>query len=104
MGVIKPIEEIKAKGKKQDSEQGEAGRYDKYEYNVNGPEEMAVVYLSAETSLPRIWLSVVKTGDKEASLLRVQYRDLKANVDIPDDMFKLPPDVTFSEEPKSRRP
>lgn len=102
MGLIKQIEEILAKGKKEGSEKIEGVRYDKYVYGSPEDREMAVVYLSPETSLPRIWLSAVKTDDKTASLLRMHYRDMNANVGIPDEMFKLPPDVTFSEESKTR--
>jgi outer membrane lipoprotein-sorting protein len=104
MGLIRQIEEIKAKGKQQTPEEIEGVRYDKYEYESNDRREVAVVYLSADTSLPRIWLSLVKAGEKDVSVLRMHYRDMQANVEIPDELFKLPPDVTFSEEPKNRRP
>jgi len=104
MGLIKQIEEIKAKGKKQGSVKIEGIVCDKYEYDVNAPGERAVVYLSASTSLPRTWVSVVQLADTPASVLRMHYRDLKANVDIPDNMFKLPANVTFLEDPEPGKP
>ena len=104
MGLIKQIEEVKAKGKKQGVEQIEGLRYHKYEYDVNAPGEMAVVYLSAETSLPRLWVSTIQTADKDTSLMQMFFRDLKANVPIPDSMFKLQAGVTFSEKPPTKKP
>lgn len=96
MGLIRQIEEIRAKGKKQTSEMIDGVRYDKFEYDVNRG-ETAVVYLSAETSLPRIWFSVIKPVDKDASVMRMIYRDMQANVAIPDALFRLPADVAFEE-------
>ncbi len=104
LGLIKQIEEVKAKGKKQGVEQIEGLRYDKYEYDVNAPGEMAVVYLSVKTSLPRLWVSTIQTADKDTSLMQMFFRDLKANVPIPDSMFKLPAGVTFSEKPPAKKP
>lgn len=98
MGLIKQIEDVKAKGKKDSSQEIEGVLYDKYVYGEIGRGEMAVVFLSAKTSLPRIWLSTVMIDEKTASLLTTYYRDMKANVDISDDMFKIPRDVRFSEQ------
>lgn len=97
MGFIRQIEEIRAKGKKQIPEEIDGVRYDKYEYDLSGREAMAVVYLSAETSLPHIWLSVIKSGENDASVLKMVYRDMKANVEISDELFKPPADVAFAE-------
>lgn len=99
MGLIRQIEEIKARGKKEGSQELEGVRYVEYKYDVNFPAEAADAWLSATTSLPRIWFSVVRTADSTASGLRMVFRDMVANPDIPDDMFKLPPGVTFSESP-----
>jgi hypothetical protein len=101
MGLIKQIEEIKANGKQQGSEEIDGVRYDKYEYGSLQDGEMVVVVLSSGTSVPRMWLTAVKTGNNTASLVRTIYRDMSVNVDIPDHTFALPADVMFSEQPKN---
>ena len=53
--------------------------------------------LEAKTSLPKDWLSIVKNGDGPAIAARTIYRDMQANVDVPDDLFELPKGVEFTE-------
>ncbi len=97
LGFIKQIETVKAHGKKTGSEEIEGVVYDIYEYDVNAPSEMSILYLSRETSLPRFGISVVKTGKKTAEAIRMAYRDMEANVDIPDELFELPEGVRFTD-------
>lgn len=99
MGLVKQIAEIKAKGKRKGSREIEGVVYDEYNYDVNAPEEWAVVFLDAKTSLPRYWISAVRTGENSASAVRLVYRDMEANVDLPDSLFQLPQDVTFIDQP-----
>ena len=96
MVTTRQIEEVRAKGKKQTPEVIDGVRHDKYEYDLNRG-ETAIVYLSAETSLPRIWLSVIRSADGGASVMKMVYRDMQANVAIPDALFRLPADVAFEE-------
>lgn len=97
MGLIKQIEQVKAKGKKIDSREIEGVLYDKYVYGENYPQAMAVVFLSAKTSLPRKWVSIIKIDEKNTSTVKSYYRGMKAIVEISDEMFTLPPKVKFSE-------
>ena len=97
LGFIKQIETVKAHGKKTGSQEIEGVEYDIYEYDVNAPAEMTILYLSKETSLPRFGISVVQTGEKTAEAMRMVYRDMEANVDIPDELFKLPEGIKFTE-------
>ena len=97
LGFIKQIETIKAHGMKTGSEEIEGVEYDIYEYDVNAPAEMTILYLSKETSLPRFGISVVQTGGKTAEVMRMAYRDMEANIDIPDELFELPEGIKFTE-------
>lgn len=97
LGFVKQIETVKAVGKKTGSQVIEGLEYDIYTYDVNAPAEMTILYLSKETSLPRFGISVVQTGEKTAEAMRMIYRDMEANVDIPDDLFKLPEGIKFTE-------
>lgn len=98
LGLIKQIEEIKARGSRQGAAEIEGELYDVYQYDVNAPEEMALIYLSRESSLPKLWISVVQAEGDTAEALRIVYRDMEANVDIPDHYFHLPKNVTFAEQ------
>jgi outer membrane lipoprotein-sorting protein len=99
MGLVKQIAEIKAKGKREGAQELEGVVYDKYNYDVDAPQEWAVVFLDAKTSLPRYWISAVRTGEKTASAVRMVYRDMEANVEVADALFELPENVTFEEQP-----
>lgn len=57
---------------------------------------MTILYLSKETSLPRFGISVVQTGKKTAEAIRMVYRELEENLDIPDELFKLPEGIKFT--------
>ena len=56
-----------------------------------------MVYLSRQTSLPRMWISVIQTGPHEAEAKRIIYRNMEANIDIPDRFLDIPDDVRFIE-------
>lgn len=94
--MIRQIEDVKRIGKKQESLQIEGELHDIYLYDVNIPEESAVVYLSRETLLPKLWISIIRTKPDSAEGLRMILRDLEANVDIPDNLFDVPMDIEFS--------
>jgi outer membrane lipoprotein-sorting protein len=96
-GLVKQIEEVKKNGKKVESAEIDGETYEIYQYAVSS-EELVVVMLSARTSLPRIWTSAIRTGLNRTSSLTMKYRDMEANVNVPDDLFKLPANVKFSEE------
>lgn len=96
MGLVKQIEEVKAHGTKSGVETIEGKRYQVYKYDVNFPKASSVVYLSVDTSLPIYWLSAVMTSEKEATVEQMIYRNMEANVEIPDELFDLPQDVDFS--------
>ena len=96
MGLVRQIEDIKRLGKKQDSVQIEGELHDIYFYDINMPEESALVYLSRKTSLPKIWISVLRTSEETAEGRRMFYRNLEANAEIPDHLFEIPKDVRFT--------
>lgn len=107
MGLIKQIAEIRARGKKQGTQDIEGTPHDLYHYDVNMPAESALVYFSRDTMLPRLWISVVQTDEKTAQMARMIFRDLEANVEIADTKFELPANVEFKEtslEPTQREP
>jgi outer membrane lipoprotein-sorting protein len=97
MGLIKQIATIKSKGKKESTREIEGVVYEQYSYEESR-DASTDVWFEAKSSLPTIWLSAIKTGDKEISVLKMRYRDMEANVDVADELFKLPRDVTFAEE------
>lgn len=97
LGLIEQIALVKAKGKKDGSQVVEGVEYDQYKYDADAPQEQALVLLEAKTSLPKDWLSVVKNGDSPSIAARTIYRDMQANVDVPDDLFTLPKGVIFAE-------
>jgi outer membrane lipoprotein-sorting protein len=108
MGLIKQIATIKSKGKKESTREIDGITYEEYSYEES-PEASTDVWLEAKTSLPSIWLSAIKTSDKTLAVMRMRYRDMKANVEMADELFKLPPNVTFSETtdaavPKDSKP
>ncbi len=96
MGLIRQINDIKRLGKKNNAVEIEGEAYDAFIYDVNMPEESAIVYLSRKTSLPRLWISVIRTSVDKAEGIRMIFTDLKANHEIPEEIFQLPPDVQFS--------
>ena len=96
-GLIEQIALVKAKGKKDSSQVVDGITYDQYAYDVDAPQEQALVLLEAKTSLPKDWVSVVKNGDSEPVAARTIFRDMQANVDVPDDLFALPKGVEFSD-------
>jgi alpha/beta superfamily hydrolase/outer membrane lipoprotein-sorting protein len=98
MGLLRQIELIKTRGKKQGSKEFEGVLCDIYEYEA--PQELALVYLSVATSLPQRWISTIRSGDTTSSILML-FRNLEANMGIPDEMFKVPPEVKFSEQDKN---
>ena len=98
MGLLRQIELIKTRGKKQGSKEFEGVLCDIYEYEA--PQELALVYLSVAMSLPQMWISTIRSGDTTSSIIML-YRNLEANVGIPDEMFKVPPEVKFSEQDKN---
>jgi outer membrane lipoprotein-sorting protein len=98
MGLIKQIATIKSKGKKESTREIEGVVYEQYSYEESR-DASTDVWFEAKSSLPTIWLSAIKTGDKEISVMKMRYRDMEANVDVADELFKLPRDVTFSDEP-----
>src|SRR3990172_2210889 len=104
LGLIQQIAEIRTKGKIDGSQEIEGIVYDEYNYDVNAPREWAIVFLAAKTSLPGYWISAVQTEEKKAVAVRMHYRDMEANVEVPDALFELPSDVTFSEAPAAAGP
>jgi outer membrane lipoprotein-sorting protein len=96
-GLVKQIEEVRKNGKKVESREIEGQIYDVYQYSVDS-DEIVVAVLSARTYLPRAWVSSLRIGLNRASTVSLIYRDMEANVNIPDDLFKLPANVKFSEE------
>lgn len=104
LGLVKQIHEIKSRGEIHGSEEIEGVLCDLYAYDVNLPEESALVLLSRETSLPTIWVSILRTDDQEPVAQRTVFKNLEANVKISDDLFEIPKSVRFSEEDGSTFP
>jgi outer membrane lipoprotein-sorting protein len=96
VGLVKQIEEVKTYGKKQGSKDIDGDLYYEYLYTkVDG--EGAWVLLSAGTSIPKYWVSQIETPNGEVSVMKMIFRDMAANIHIPDSMFELPKGVTFKE-------
>jgi outer membrane lipoprotein-sorting protein len=99
LGLILQIATVKSKGKKDSTHNVDGTVYDLYVYEVDAPHEIARVLLNSKTSLPQDWDSTVKNADGAPATVRMKFRNLAANVDVPDELFALPPDVQFSEVP-----
>ena len=96
MGLVRQIEYIKSKAKITRSELIGGDVYYRYELRESFPDTAAEVLLSAKTSLPLMWFSVGRTDDGAAYLEEYLYSDMEGNVDLPDSLFELPPDVKFN--------
>jgi outer membrane lipoprotein-sorting protein len=96
MGLVRQIEYIKSKAKVTRSEVIQGDVYDHYELRDTFPDTTAEVLLSAKTSLPRTWYSIVRTDDGMSYLEEYLYSDMESNVDLPDSLFELPPNVKFN--------
>jgi hypothetical protein len=96
MGLVRQIEYIKSKAKMTRSEVIDGDVYYRYELRETFPDTAAEVLLSAKTSLPRTWYSVVRTDDGMTYLEEYLYSGMEGNVDLPDSLFELPPDVKFN--------
>jgi outer membrane lipoprotein-sorting protein len=96
-GLIEQIALVTSKGRKESSKVVDGITYDQYLYDADAPQERALVLLGAKTSLPKDWVSVVKNGDSEPVPARTVFRDMQANVDVPDDLFALPKGVEFTD-------
>jgi outer membrane lipoprotein-sorting protein len=98
-GIVGQIRRIKKEGFKNefitDEQTGE--RLRKYTYK-NLPHEMAIVMLATGTSLPRIWYSTIRVSDSEAQLIKMVYRNMQANIEIPDSYFRLPEGMTWQQQ------
>lgn len=95
-GLINQIAEVKANGMRWNVEEQNGAVYQGYRYE-DSPDAMTMTYLSTESSLPWIWISMLNRGGGETSTMRAYYRDLEANVAIPEALFELPERVRFSE-------
>ncbi len=98
LGLVQQINEIKSRGEIKGSEKIDGVLCDLYAYDVNLPEESALVMLSRESGLPMIWVSILRSDGQEPQVLRMMFRNLEANVKIPDSLFEIPKSVRFSEE------
>jgi outer membrane lipoprotein-sorting protein len=98
MGIIQKIDWLKERGEIIGSEKIGNEVYDEYQYEKRGVTggEIIRAFLSAKTSAPRIWSSMSFHGN-QADTTTTYYRDARANPDVPDEMFELPPGVKFSE-------
>jgi hypothetical protein len=96
-GLIEQIALVKSKGKLDGTQEANGIAYDRYAYEVDAPGELAIVLFEAKTSLPKDWLSIVEKGDGKHEASRTIFRDMQANVEVPDSLFELPPEVQFEE-------
>jgi outer membrane lipoprotein-sorting protein len=97
MGIIEKIDWLKERGEVIGSEVIQNEVYDEYQYvkrDAYGG-EIIRAFISAKSSAPRVWSSMSFHGN-EAQTTTIYYKDAKANPDVPDEMFKLPPGVKFS--------
>ena len=90
LGLIQQIATVKSKGKKDSTRNVDGTVYDLYVYEVDAPHEIARVLLNSKTSLPQDWDSTVKNADGAPATVRMKFRNLAANVDVPDELFALP--------------
>ena len=97
MGLIKQIAEVRSKGEKQASGELDGVVYDEFLYTEKNPQEWATVNLARKTSLPSTWISAIRTGDKKGIAFRLLYRNMEANVEVPDDLFTIPPGINFTD-------
>jgi hypothetical protein len=105
-GLIEQIHYLKRHGKRTNSAEIHGVRYDEYYYD-NLPQEAAIAHLSIETSLPRFWLSAIRTSETMVTAQKIYYQNMKANVVVDDALFEVPRGVSFTEDkqrsPASRR-
>lgn len=97
LGFINQISEVKTYGERGPSKEIDGVQYHQYTYQRNAPEEITTGYLSATNSLPGIWTLSELEDDGRVIQRTIAFRDLEANVDIPDRVFHLPKGLTFQE-------
>ena len=95
--LIKQIAEVKAHGRWTSSKEIAGVEHHEYTYLQNAERGVAIAFISAQTSLPRVWISLVRMEDDTASKMTIHYRDMEANVALPDALLALPAGVTFSD-------
>jgi outer membrane lipoprotein-sorting protein len=95
LGFINQMSEVKAHGERGESKEIDGVQYHQYVYRENAPEEVVVGYLSATNSLPGIWTLAELEDDGRVIQRTAAFRDLEANVAIPDKLFHLPRGLTF---------
>lgn len=97
LGFINQISEVQAHGERGESKEIDGVQYHQYIYRANAPEEVAVGYLSATSSLPESWTLAELEEDGRVIHRTIAFRDLEENVAIPDNLFHLPRGLTFQE-------
>jgi outer membrane lipoprotein-sorting protein len=96
-GLLEQIALVKSEGKPGNSQTVDGVTFDEYSYDVDAPQEVTRALLEAKTFLPKDWVSIVKNGDADPVAARTIFRDMEANVDVPDEFFELPRGVEFTE-------
>ena len=97
LGLIQQIEQIKARGTKNGDSILDGIAYDIYIYASSV--EVAEVHLARQTSLPRKWISVLRSAIGPPKSALMIFREMEGNIPIADELFEIPDDVYFTEEP-----
>lgn len=97
LGLIKQIQQIKALGTKKGDSVVDGGPYDIYMYASSV--EVAKVHLSPQTSMPRKWISVLRSESGPPKSALMIFRRMEGNIPIGDELFEIPDDFYFTEEP-----
>ena len=91
-GLINQISKVQANGHvvRTDVDGGEL--YDTYLYNDAATGEEVRATLSRDTCLPLVWIGLLPNGNVTV----IDYWDMEANPELPDDLFDIPAGVDFS--------
>ena len=96
LGLIRQIEMIKSLGKRVETEVVDGVLCDSYVFPDEETGEFISTRLSRETSVPDVWVGRLPNGH----VTIVYYENVEANVDIPDDKFRIPDGVEFASGPE----
>lgn len=97
LGLIKQIQLIKALGTKRTESGLDGAAYDIYLYASSL--EAAEVHLSPQTSMPQKWISVLWSASGAPKSALMIFRGMEGNIPIDDELFEIPGDIDFREEP-----
>jgi TonB family protein len=97
LGLIRQFELVKSRGENAGTDIVDGVPCEKYVFEDEVTGEQIWALLSQETSIPIVWIGRLPNGN----VTYVFYKDMEANVRIPDEMFEIPAEIDFSGNPPS---